>query len=337
MPLDRRSFLTLLGGAGLAWPGAVEALARQTALGGEPDDEDFWGFVRGQFLIPSDRIYLNNGTLGPSPHVVVDAVTEHTRRVAMTYPPGVSWDDLKGSLAGLLGGDPAGFVSPRNTTEAMNFVANGLDLERGAEVLSTDHEHIGGLEPWKLVTTRRGQTLRIASLPVPAALPGALLDAVWSDVTEATAVICVSHMTFTTGTVLPITELAERCVDRDIVLAVDGAHPPGMLQMDLRTLGGDFYATSPHKWLLAPQGTGLLVHQRAVAGAAVADARIRGLERYGLGSTSIQPSWHRGRVAAGGAARGVGVHVGAGHGADRTQGALPGGAAARRSGIDSRP
>jgi isopenicillin-N epimerase len=236
----------------------ARALARQTALGGEPDDEDFWGFVRGQFLIPSDRIYLNNGTLGPSPHVVVDAVTEHTRRVAMTYPPGVSWDDLKGSLAGLLGGDPAGFVSPRNTTEAMNFVANGLDLERGAEVLSTDHEHIGGLEPWKLVTTRRGQTLRIASLPVPAALPGALLDAVWSDVTEATAVICVSHMTFTTGTVLPITELAERCVDRDIVLAVDGAHPPGMLQMDLRTLGGDFYATSPHKWLLAPQGTGLL-------------------------------------------------------------------------------
>ena len=170
----------------------------------------------------------------------------------------MSWDDLKGSLAGLLGGDPAGFVFPRNTTEAMNFVANGLDLERGAEVLSTDHEHIGGLEPWKLVTTRRGQTLRIASLPVPAALPGALLDAVWSDVTEATAVICVSHMTFTTGTVLPITELAERCVDRDIVLAVDGAHPPGMLQMDLRTLGGDFYATSPHKWLLAPQGTRLL-------------------------------------------------------------------------------
>jgi selenocysteine lyase/cysteine desulfurase len=71
-------------------------------------------------------------------------------------------------------------------------------------------------------------------------------------------VICVSHLTFTTGTVLPIRQLANRCAERDIVLAVDGAHPPGMIQLDLAAIGGDFYASSPHKWLLAPQGTGLL-------------------------------------------------------------------------------
>ena len=258
MSLDRRSFLTVLGGAGLAWPRTVEALAGQLSAGGEPTDELFWELVRGQFLIPSGRIYLNNGTLGPSPHVVVDAVTEHTRRVAMTYPPGVSWDDLKLSLAELLGGDPDGYVFPRNTTEAMNFVANGVDLDVGAEVLSTDHEHIGGLEPWKLVTTRRGRALRIVSLPVPARSGEELLEAVWSGVGDATAVISVSHLTFTTGTVLPITDLAQRCSERGIVLAVDGAHPPGMIRLDLSSLGGDFYASSPHKWLLAPQGTGLL-------------------------------------------------------------------------------
>ena len=91
MRLDRRSFLSVLGGATLAWPRTVEALAQQLAPGGGPTDESFWGLVRAQFLIPPDRIYLNNGTLGPSPYVVVDAVTEHTRRVAMTYPPGVAW------------------------------------------------------------------------------------------------------------------------------------------------------------------------------------------------------------------------------------------------------
>ncbi|MCH7530610.1 MAG: aminotransferase class V-fold PLP-dependent enzyme [Gemmatimonadetes bacterium] len=258
MPLDRRSFLSVLGGTTLTWPRTVEAFARQLAPGGAPTDESFWGLVRAQFLIPPDRIYLNNGTLGPSPYVVVDAVTEHIRRVAMTYPPGVAWDDLKQSLSSLLGGDADGFVFPRNTTEAMNFVAHGLELEPGDEVLTTDHEHIGGLEPWKLVTARQGLSLHVVSLPVPARSADDLLRAVWSGVTDRTRVMSVSHLTFTTGTILPIRELANRCAERGIVLVVDGAHPPGMIQLDLAALGGDFYASSPHKWLLAPQGTGLL-------------------------------------------------------------------------------
>lgn len=258
MTLDRKRFLSVLGGASLAWPRAVEALARELEGGGGQDDEAFWSLVRSRFLIPADRVYLNNGTLGPSPEVVVNAVVEHTRRVAETYPPGVDWDDLKPALAELLGGDADGFVFPRNTTEAMNFVSNGLELGPGDEVVTTDHEHIGGLEPWKLVTTRRGAALRIASLPVPASSSGELLEAVWSSVSSATRVVSVSHMTFTTGTVLPVRELASRCADAGIVLVIDGAHPPGMLDIDLSTLGGDFYATSPHKWLLAPQGTGLL-------------------------------------------------------------------------------
>ena len=258
MSLDRRSFLSVLGGATLTWPRTVEALAQQLAPGGAPTDEPFWGLVRAQFLTPPDRIYLNNGTLGPSPHIVVDAVTEHTRRVAMTYPPGVAWDDLKQSLSSLLGGDADGFVFPRNTTEAMNFVAHGIELAPGDEVLTTDHEHIGGLEPWRLVTTRQGLPLRVVALPVPALSPDELLEAVWSGVTDRTRVMCVSHLTFTTGTILPIRELADRCAERGIVLAVDGAHPPGMMRLDLGELGGDFYASSPHKWLLAPQGTGLL-------------------------------------------------------------------------------
>lgn len=263
MRWDRRRFVSVLGGASLAWPGALDALARDLASGGAPDDEAFWSFVRGQFLLPPDRIYLNNGTLGPSPRVVVDAVAEHARRVASTFPPGVAWDDVKAATAALVGGEPEGFVFPRNTTEAMSFVANGLDLRPGDEVVTTDHEHIGGLEPWKLATKRREARLIVASLPTPARDAGELADSVWRRVTPATRVVCVSHMTFTTGTLMPVSALARRCADAGIVLAVDGAHPPGMLGIDLAEVGGDFYASSPHKWLLAPQGTGLLYITRA--------------------------------------------------------------------------
>jgi selenocysteine lyase/cysteine desulfurase len=256
--VDRRSFVALVGGGALAWPRAVGALARELESGGAPDDEAFWEHVRGQFLLEDDRIYLNNGTLGPSPRVVVDAVVEHTRRVAATYPPGVDWNDLKASVASYLGGDPEGYVFPRNTTEAMNFVANGLELGAGDGVLTTDHEHIGGLEPWKLITARTGATLDVASLPAPAANSGVLVDAVWKRVTPRTKVISLSHVTFTNGTVLPVEELVRRCSEAGIVLVLDGAHPPGMMKVDLSRLGGDFYASSPHKWMLAPQGTGLL-------------------------------------------------------------------------------
>ncbi len=256
--IDRRGFLAVLGASGLGWPGTLEHFSRQTQEGGAPGDEAFWTFVRGQFLIPEDRIYLNNGTLGPSPRVVVEAVAEHTRSVAATFPPSVPWDALKDALGTLLDGDPEGFVFPRNTTEGMSFVANGLDIGPGDEVLSTDHEHIGGREPWSSVCRRRGAELRTVALPAPAQSSGQLFDTIAAGLTPKTRVLSVSHVTFTTGTVLPVRRLADLCRERGIIFAVDGAHPPGMRRVSLRSLGGDFYASSPHKWLLAPQGTGLL-------------------------------------------------------------------------------
>ncbi len=256
--IRRRSFLTLLTGSALVWPRLIDALAQEVGSGGEPQDEAFWEFVRQQFRIPSGRIYLNNGTLGPPPRVVTDAVQEHALRVAQTFPPGVDWELLKGKLSHFLGGDPEGFVLPRNTTEGSSFVANGLELEEGQEIVTTDHEHIGGLSAWELAAARTGALLVRVSLPVPARSADELYHAIVSRFSPATRVLALSHITFTTGTVLPVTRLAEVCRERGIVFVVDGAHPPGMFPVDLSTLGGDFYASSPHKWLLAPQGTGLL-------------------------------------------------------------------------------
>ncbi len=269
---DRRAFLRRLGigaaGATLAWPRALWALEeRLRAAGGDAPGpgtqaaraaDDFWALVRQEFLIPEDRLYLNVGTLGASPRVVLDATVEHMRRVAMTYPPGVDWTALETRLGTLLNGDPAGFVFPRNTTEGMSFVANGIDLKPGDEILTTRHEHIGGLCPWQNVSKRHGLVLRQLPLPVPPQDEQQIVDLFRRALTRRTRVISISHVTFTTGLIMPVRALVELARPRGIVLVVDGAHPPGMMPVDLDALDADFYASSPHKWLLAPQGNGLL-------------------------------------------------------------------------------
>ena len=188
--MKRRRFLLSLGGGALAWPAALAALDERwdgNAPGASP--RDFWDDVRAEFLMAPDRIYLNNGTLGPQPRVVVEAVREHTERVAMTFPPRLDWDLVKSSLAELCGGDAEGYVVTRNTTESMNVIANGLDFGYGDEVLITNMEHIGGKSPWELLTERRGATLVRADLPVPGTdvvTAETLFDAVWSRVTSRT-------------------------------------------------------------------------------------------------------------------------------------------------------
>ncbi|HSJ08317.1 MAG TPA: aminotransferase class V-fold PLP-dependent enzyme [Longimicrobiales bacterium] len=254
--MKRRDFLTATAAAGaVAWPARLDALAGALTRAGA---RDFWDIVRAAYLIPEDRIYLNVATLGPQPRVVVDAVIEHTRRVAMTYPPGVRWDELKERTGAFLNGDPDGFVYPRNTTEAMNFVANGLELGAGDEVITTMHEHIGGLCCWQLIAKRRGVALRQLELPVPATSADELVEVFRRALSPRTRVVSVSHVLFTNGTVMPVAEIAALCRERGIICVVDGAHPPGMMRVDLREIDADFYASSPHKWLCAPQGSGLL-------------------------------------------------------------------------------
>ena len=256
--MRRREFLSAVPAAGLLWPVQLQALTDRLQRYPQAQGDEYWELVRSAFLVPDDRSYLNVGTLGVQPRVVVDAVLEHTRRVAMSYPPGVDWAALKQEIGALLNGDPAGFVFPRNTTEAMSFVANGLELNPGDEVLSTNHEHVGGLCCWQLAAARRGISLR--QLPIPP-LPmdhAQIVDSFRRALTPRTRVLSVSHVNFTNGLIMPVRALVELARPRGIAVVVDGAHPPGMMPVDLRALDADFYASSPHKWLLAPQGSGLL-------------------------------------------------------------------------------
>jgi isopenicillin-N epimerase len=263
--MHRRDWLRSAGAlvaADVLWPGALAhrmaALPAHAGSGPQATPEPDWRRLRREFLIPDERVYLNVGTLGVQPRVVVDAVVEHTRRVAESLPAGVAWDALAAAAARLLGCDGAGLVFTRNTTESMNVVAAGLALGPGDEVVTTDHEHIGGLCCWQMLAARRGVALRTVALPHGAQDATQAYDAITAALSPRTRVLSVSHVLFTNGLVLPVEALAAECRRRGILFVVDGAHPPGLMPVDIAAIDPDFYAGSPHKWLLAPQGTGFL-------------------------------------------------------------------------------
>ncbi|MDA2913244.1 aminotransferase class V-fold PLP-dependent enzyme [Acidobacteriia bacterium AH_259_A11_L15] len=284
--LERREFIQALGAATLAgWAHPAEAgplpvypdlIHRALCPEAPPlpsdqlfrrSSETYWSELRRQFLFRRGFLYLNNGTVGSSPLPVVRAFLESVLREEQLenddteqYPLwGYGrWDAYRRPMAEFIGAELDELALVRNATEGLNYVANGLDLKPGDEVLTTDQEHPSGLEPWRLKAKRYGIEVKQVELPIPPTSKQQLLDFFEAQRTTRTRVLLVSHVTTTTGVVLPVRELCGWARQHGIFSLVDGAHAVGMFPVNVKEIDCDFYVSSPHKWLLAPLGCGLL-------------------------------------------------------------------------------
>ena len=278
----RRNFL-----AGLAAPGlmlgvapAAQALTDAAPFAPDPasDDAALFAAARAQFLIPAGVTYCNTGTLGASPREVVAAVTDGVRRLETDLadwpyekPEGEPLTgyqqllDVRAAAGRFVNASAAEIALTQNATMGMNFLANGLDLAAGDEVVSTDQEHGGGISPWRLLAKRRGVVVRELKLePVFADGPEGILKLFEAAMTPRTKVVMFSHITSGLGALLPARELCAMARSRGALAIVDGAQAVGQIQVDLNAMGCDAYVASPHKWMLAPKGTGFMYVRRDV-------------------------------------------------------------------------
>jgi len=273
--LDRRRFI--FSAAGLAGTLAIPSrliaqLASAPANLPDPkqysnNDDAYWLELRKQFLIPGDEIYLNNGTVGSSPAPVLRAIFDGyntTEKMDQQDPEDypiwgyAAWNEFRDPLAAFVGCKRDEIAMLRNATEANSYIANGVDMKAGDEVLMTDQEHPGGEQPWQLKAKRYGIVIKKVTLPKPVQNPAQVLNLFSDAIGPRTRVVFFSHITTVTGVVLPAKELCGLARSKGVLSAVDGAHVPGMMHLNVKDLGCDMYSASPHKWLQAPKGSGFL-------------------------------------------------------------------------------
>jgi cysteine desulfurase/selenocysteine lyase len=218
--------------------------------------------IRKDFPILGDIIYLDNAATSFSPEPVIEAMVEFEHRYRANVGRGVHrftqissqryWH-AHDKVAQFIGGNDGVTVFTKNTTEAINMVAQGLVWNTGDRVITTILEHHSNLLPWRNLT-RQGVGLDVIGINADYSLD---LDALKRAITPATRLITVSHASNVIGVVTPISEIAKICHDKGVLLLVDGAQSVPHMPVDVARLGCDFFACSGHK-MLGPTGTGVL-------------------------------------------------------------------------------
>jgi isopenicillin-N epimerase len=298
--VDRRKFLGAMAAplVACAAPRLEPSSARaaiERARAVEDDPELFWGEIARAFTVDRAMINLNNGGVSPAPRLVQEAMKRHLD-LSNEAPAYSMWrwleperEGVRARLAQSFGADPEEIAITRNASESLQICQFGLDLERGDEVLTTNQDYPRMITTFKQRERREGIVLKQFSIPTPCEDPGEIVRRFEANLTPRTRLILVSHVVFLTGQVLPVAEVVALGRRHGIPVVVDGAHAIAHLDFTLAELDCDYYASSLHKWLFAPHGTGLLYVRKdkipglwpLMAASAEQDADIRKFEEIG--------------------------------------------------------
>jgi L-cysteine/cystine lyase len=238
-----------------------------------PDDEKL-AAVRGALPALGAGIYLNTGSVGPLPAETAAAMAEivdYELRIGRSHPD--DWEaflermaEARASVAAVIGADVAEIALVHSTSQAMNAAVWSVELKPGDRIVTSQAEHPGGLGPVHVAAARSGAELAIADIGLGDD-DAATLAAFDAAITSRTRIVALSHVLFTSGARLPVTEIARLAHARGARVIVDGAQAVGALPVSMAELGVDFYAIPGQKWLLGPEGTGALWCDPAIVAA----------------------------------------------------------------------
>lgn len=229
--------------------------------------EDFWKRIQEAYTGSKSYLNLNNGGVSPQPNIVLNAqkkYLEETNEMPSRYLTRIFSRNrfiLRRKLAQLGGCLPEEIAIMQNTTEGMNTVMLGMDWKAGDEVIVSRQDYSTVKLGWEQLEKRHRIKLIWVDLPAPIENDEAILEIYLSKITQKTKFINITQVINWTGQIIPVSVIAKICKqarEKGIFTLVDGAHSFAHIDFKISDLGCDAYATSLHKWLSAPIGTGML-------------------------------------------------------------------------------
>jgi isopenicillin-N epimerase len=304
MTLDRRVLLGGLTGAAALAAFRGDALARiaeagKAAAGRSPaelaGDETYWSSIARAFEVDRTLINLNNGGCSPAPAHVLDQMIRDIR-FSNEIPVYQMWtvlepriESCRRELAAEFGCDTEEMAITRNASESLENLISGIELKAGDEVVYTTQNYPRMITSWEQRARRDGIVVKPIQFAVPPPSNAAVVEAFRKAITPRTRVFEVTHITNLTGQILPVRDIVRLGREHNIETFVDGAHAFAQFPFKRDDLECDYYATSLHKWLFAPIGTGFLYVRKSkqksiwplMAAPPAMDENIRKFEEIG--------------------------------------------------------
>lgn len=221
--------------------------------------------IREEMPAVLQTVYLNTGTCGPLPRRTVAAMQRaqeaellHGRIAPDHYPElAGALHGVKEVVASVVGCDASELALCRHTTDGMNMAIGGYAWQPGDEIVTSNIEHPSGLLPIFLAKRRFGVEVRVADIGIGEGSTEDIVAAFEQQITSRTRMIMLSHIPYTTGTVLPLKEIVAMAHSHDVLVTVDAAQSYGQIALDLHALEVDYYAMPGQKWMCGPEGTGV--------------------------------------------------------------------------------
>ncbi|MBX3239794.1 MAG: aminotransferase class V-fold PLP-dependent enzyme [Chitinophagaceae bacterium] len=227
-------------------------------------DEDFWYYIQQSFTVSPGVINLNNGGVSPAPKVVQDAMKRYYD-LSNEAPSYYMWrildqgrEPLRRNLARLAGCDAEEIAINRNSSEGLETIIFGLQLKAGDEVVACRQDYPNMINAYNQREKRDGIKMVWVNLDLPSENEDYLVNKYVSAFTPKTKVVHITHIINWTGQIIPVRRIAQEAHKRGIEVVVDGAHSFAHFEFTIPELEADYFASSLHKWLYAPIGSGML-------------------------------------------------------------------------------
>jgi len=227
-------------------------------------EEEFWYYIQQAFTVSPAIINLNNGGVSPAPKTVQDAMKRYYD-FSNEAPSYYMWrvldqgrETLRKNLANMAGCDAGEIAINRNSSEGLETVIFGLSLKAGDEIVAAKQDYPNMINAWKQRELRDGIKMKWINLELPSEDEKYLVRQYVDALTPNTKVVHLTHIINWNGQILPVRKIADEAKKRGIEVLVDGAHSFAHFNFKIPDLNADYFASSLHKWLYAPIGSGLL-------------------------------------------------------------------------------